>query len=147
MALNDLIRTKAEAQLKAKMLKIIKRDLALLEDITRKYYSRGVLGGATPAVYARTGALEGSIYKTSIEDHGDKLVGYVKFNASAWHDSYIGGKAGYTPILVSEGWAWRNPAKQIPYFTSFKGTHALANIEREFNAKKSKYTNFEIIGR
>lgn len=147
MATSDQIIAKAKSKLKAKYRKIIEKDLAMLESITRKYYSRGVLGGATPSVYARTGALEGSIYKAEIEDLGDSLRGYVKFDASAWHASYIGGGAGYTPILVSEGWSWKNTNRHIPNFTSFGGTQALANIEREFNARKSKYTNFEIVGR
>lgn len=147
--LSQAIQAKIQKVLISKCKKIIKKDLDMLEQITKKHYSKGVLGGATPVVYNPTGALENSIYKTDLIITSTQITAMVTFDASAWHDSYIGGSQGYTPILVSEGWHWRsmNGRPRIPNFTDFEGTRALDMIISEFNSRKSKYTNLKVIGR
>lgn len=152
MANNNLppaLQAKIRAKLIAKCEKIIQKDLAMLEAITKKHFSRGVLGGATPVVYNQTGQLVSSIYKTDLIVSGNKITAMVTFDGSAWHDSYIGGNRGYTPLLVSDGWHWRSRAgrPRIPNFTDFNGTRAIDLIVSEFNSRKSKYTNLKVIGR
>lgn len=96
----------------------------IVEKNITKYYN-----SYTPVSpnYTRTYNLLSSVRLSPVERSGNKLQIRVYFDdALATHSSLWGGSDAYIPLILSEGFAWKNqPARPINHFTYFLGTDML----------------------
>ncbi|MCI1763635.1 hypothetical protein [Heyndrickxia oleronia] len=88
-----------------------------------------------PGGYTRTFGLLNSLRISPITQNGNELSISVYFDQdSATHPSLFGGDAGFTPILINEGWEWNNNIG-IHHLSYYEGFHFVEKAINEFNAK------------
>lgn len=87
----------------------------------------------TPIVYHRTYNLLNSLRISPIKQTGKSLSISVYFDGdSATHPSLFGGEDGFVPILLNEGWQWKNDIG-VYHLSNYEGFHFIENSIDEFN--------------
>jgi hypothetical protein len=119
---------------------IIKQEANKLRDFVRQeillYYE-----SYEPKEYVRTEGLLNSLRVDAVKNEGDALSVRIWFAEAATHPSVLGEgqDAGFTPILIDQGWhVKRGWHKDIPHFGFQKGSHFIRNAVKKYN-RDNKY--------
>jgi hypothetical protein len=104
---------------------------AILYEKVRDYYD-----SYTPKYYERTYNFLNSIRTTPIIREGNQYTFTVYFDEDmGTHPSIMGGEDGYVPILLEEGWQWKNDTTNKHHFSYYEGFNFVEKAIDEFNLR------------
>lgn len=118
-----------------------KEGIRLMECIQQEldnYYS-----SYSPKEYRRTEMLKNSLRIEPVKHEGKSISVRIYFDdILATHNSVMGGKPGFTPLLINDGWSWRNPNKGAYRFSHYEGYNFVEKGIEKYN--KNNVYGFKI---
>ena len=118
--------------------KIMEQEGIRLMNIVQKYIDE-YYDSYKPTVYERTYAFKNSLRIEPVTQKGNILSVKIYFDDdSANHPSIFGGSDGYVPLLINDGWSWKN-TQIAPYRLShYEGFNFIEKAIEEYE-KSNKY--------
>ena len=101
----------------------------LIQKYIDAYYS-----SYSPSLYTRTYDFQNSLRIETVKQEGTMLSVKIYFDPTlATHPSVFGQEDGFVPILINDGWQWKN-GKTEPYrFARYEGYQFVEKAIDEYN--------------
>lgn len=120
-----------------------KRLYKLVKKYIDKYYS-----SYHPNVYERTYRFKQSLRISPVKLENNSLAVEVYFDdAYAYHPSVLGGKDGYVPLLINDGWRWKDISKAPYRFSHYEGFNFVERAIEEYNKTNPHGLKIKVIKR
>ena len=125
------------------VMKLMKQEGKRLYDIIQKHINT-YYASYDPVYYERTYQFMKSLRIEPVKISGIIASVKIYFDEDlATHHSIMGGKDGYLPILLNEGWQWKNGDKSRYHMSFYPGYHFIEKAIKEYNS--SNPYGFKII--
>lgn len=117
--------------------KVIEAEGQKLFKLVQKYIN-AYYNSYSPSMYDRTDGLKDSLRIESFNKDGLFGMRIYFDHTLATHPSVLGGKDGFVPILINDGWQWSNGRTEPYRFVRYEGYGFIEKAIAEYN-KSNKY--------